>query len=65
MLKALKEWMMMRIMQAAVDLCWCCSGTKSVLTAVLSDPWPKLIPVGTIVFIVLEIKQVLFHFRNL
>lgn len=52
--------------ESAVDLlCWCCSGTTSVLTAVLSDPWPKLIPVGTIVFIVLEIKQVLSNFRDL
>lgn len=35
MLKALKviEWMMM-MMKAAVDLlCWCCSGTKSLLNS--------------------------------
>lgn len=36
MLKALKviEWMMILIMKAAVDLlCWCCSGTKSLLNS--------------------------------
>lgn len=41
MLKALKviEWMMILMKKVAVDLlCWCCSGTKSLLNSSTVGP---------------------------